>query len=183
MYIGATLKALRKAKKMKLIELAEISGIQIATLSRIEHERMVGTLESHLAIARALEVDVTQLYSKAMEDKTVVEHNKKSVQSEVFTFDEKTSYEMLTKNVMRKRMMPILLKIDNGGQTKKEQNAIGSERFIFVLDGKITVHVGQHQYSLMKNHSLYFEANIEHYIQNSGAKTARLISVVTPVSL
>jgi transcriptional regulator with XRE-family HTH domain len=62
MYIGKKVQELRKAKGMSLSELASKSGVQIATLSRIEHQKMVGTLESHIHIARALDVDLCGLY-------------------------------------------------------------------------------------------------------------------------
>ena len=49
MYIGEKLHAIRKAKRISLTELSEKSGVQMATLSRIENKKMVGTLESHMA--------------------------------------------------------------------------------------------------------------------------------------
>jgi transcriptional regulator with XRE-family HTH domain len=61
-YIGNKIKEVRKQKNIKLIELANSSGIQIATLSRIEHSKMTGTLETHVAIARALAVELYELY-------------------------------------------------------------------------------------------------------------------------
>src|SRR5882757_9175179 len=62
MFIGSKMLALRKAKRMSLTELSQTSGVQLATLSRIENMKMVGTLESHIQIAKALGVDVTELY-------------------------------------------------------------------------------------------------------------------------
>ncbi|MCK5178412.1 MAG: helix-turn-helix transcriptional regulator, partial [Candidatus Omnitrophica bacterium] len=62
MYIGKRLRELRMAQGMSLSGLAEKSGVQIATLSRIEHLKMTGTVESHMNIARALDIDITQLY-------------------------------------------------------------------------------------------------------------------------
>ena len=70
MYVGDRIKGLRKEKKLKLKELAEKSGVQIATLSRIEHKKMTGTLDSHAKIAQALGVDVTELY-RELKGKTV----------------------------------------------------------------------------------------------------------------
>lgn len=183
MYIGKRVQELRKVKGMSLTELAEKSGVQIASLSRIENMKMTGTLESHMNIARALGVDVTQLYTAIIkeEDKARV-HTSKSV-SDVFVHSEKSSYEILTANVLGKRMMPILLKIEPEGRTNMEQNPPGSEKFIFVLEGKIEVHVGEKTYSLSRNHTLYFDASLEHTFVNAGKMTARVICVGTPVAL
>ncbi|HCI44234.1 MAG TPA: hypothetical protein DE315_01695, partial [Candidatus Omnitrophica bacterium] len=148
MYIGKRVQELRKVKGMSLTELAEKSGVQIATLSRMENMKMTGTLESHMNIARALGVDITQLYSAIIkeEDKAAVQTPKSL--SDVFVHSEKSSYEILTSNVLGKRMMPILLKIEAGGETNTEQNQPGSEKFVFVLEGKIEIQAGEKTYSL-----------------------------------
>lgn len=62
-YIGEKIKAIRKAKKLSLTKLSELSGIQLATLSRIEHDKMTGTLETHARIALVLEISLSELYS------------------------------------------------------------------------------------------------------------------------
>lgn len=62
MYIGEKIHQLRKKNKISLVELSKLSGVQIATISRIENKKMVGTLESHMNISKALGIDVTELY-------------------------------------------------------------------------------------------------------------------------
>lgn len=59
--IGQTIKKLRVDRKIKLIELAEKTGIQIATLSRIEHGKMIGSVVSHAKIAKALDLELSDL--------------------------------------------------------------------------------------------------------------------------
>lgn len=183
MLIGKRLRQLREAQKMTLSELADKSGVQIATLSRIEHLKMTGTLESHIAVARALGIELTQLYRGLDQEEPTPDLKNAKVAGEVFSHNTKSSYEILTANLMQKKMMPILLKIDPGGRTNKEQNIIGTEKFIFVLDGRLDVHVGKQSYSLLKNNTLYFDAGIEHYFENPGNKPCKAIGVVTPVSL
>ncbi|MDO8580125.1 MAG: XRE family transcriptional regulator [Candidatus Omnitrophota bacterium] len=182
MYIGKRLKEIRKQKRISLSELAQTSGVQIATLSRIEHLKMVGTLESHMKIAKALGVDITQIYSGIIkeEDKVDIRGPKAG---DVFRHSEKSSYEILTRNIREKKMMPILLKIEAGGQTNKEQNVPSSEKFIYVLDGKINAVIGGQTYALARGNSLYFDAGAEHLFVNAGSATARAIVVVTPTAL
>jgi transcriptional regulator with XRE-family HTH domain len=183
MYIGKRVKELREIQGMKLVELAEKSGVQIATLSRIENLKMTGTLESHMHIAKALGVDVTQLYTDIVKEEDKVDLKTKRSVSDVFVHSDKSSYEILISKVLSKKMMPILLKIEPQGKTNKEQNPIGSEKFIFVLDGKIEVKIGKEAYSLSKHNTLYFDASLEHSFINSGKSTAKVICVVTPVAL
>lgn len=183
MYIGTRVRELRKAQNMPLQELAEKSGVQIATLSRIEHHKMTGTLDSHMAIAKALGVELTDLYSTIIREGKSVEVKKQKGQGEVFVHSDKSSYEILTTNVLSKKMMPTLLKIEPGGRTQTEQNKPGSEKFVFVIEGKAEVTVGEETHSLSKNNTLYFSASLPHAFRNTGKTTARLLCVATPVEL
>ena len=183
MYIGKRLKELRKAQGMSLSELAEKSGVQIATLSRIEHLKMTGTLESHMNIARALGIDITHLYTDIIKDREKVDFQGSRSATDVFVHSDKSSYDILTSKVLSKKMMPILLKIEPGGKTNKEQNQIGAEKFIFVLDGKIEAAIGSETYALSKSNTLYFDASLEHHFINIGKSTAKVLCVATPVAL
>ena len=138
MYIGERIKELRQIKGLKLQELAQQSGVQIATLSRMEHKKMTGTLESHLAIARALGVNITELYSGiTTAEHGLVEVVKPKHEVDVFVHSEKSSYEILAGKVLNKKMMPILLKIEPGGRTNPDENTAGSEKFVFILEGRV----------------------------------------------
>lgn len=183
MYIGKRLKEIRQAQGMSLTALAEKSGVQIATLSRMENLKMTGTLESHMRIAQALGVDITHLYSNIIRPEDKVDVRTPQTATDVFTHSDKSSYEILTSRVLSKKMMPILLKIEPEGSTNKEQNAPGSEKFIFVLEGKIEARIGGESYLLSKAASLYFDASLEHYFVNKGKTTARAVCVGTPVAL
>ncbi len=182
MFIGDKMCALRRKKRMTLSEIAEISGVQLATLSRIENKKMVGTLESHINIAKALEIDVTELYKGIDKDDSPIEVGGPSA-TDVFTHSEHSSYEILTKNVLQKKMMPTLIRIDEGGKTQKEQNKNGTEKFIFALEGHIEVTVNDQVFNLHKHNTLYFDASLPHFYRNTGKNTARLLCTMTPVSL
>lgn len=183
MYIGKTVKELRKRQGMSLTELAEKSGVQIATLSRIEHMKMTGTLESHMHIAKALGVDITQLYREIVKEEDKVSLTNGKTATDVFIHSDKSSYEILTAKVLSKKMMPILLKIEPEGRTNKEQNQAGTEKFVFVLEGKIAVEIQDKTYTLSKSNTLYFDASLEHCFINIGKTLARVICVATPVAL
>ena len=188
MLIGKRITELRKSKSMTLTELAQKSGVQIATLSRIENLKMTGTLESHMAIASALGTDITQLYSAlpvsrsgpSLPDQTP---ESRKLGTESFTYNDKASYEILVNKLLSKKMMPVILKIEKGGRTNSEQSPAGSERFIFILEGKVLAVIGEHTYPLPKNSSLYFDASIKHHFENRGQSTTKMISVITPVML
>ena len=183
MQIGKKVKQLREERKMSLTELSQQSGVQLATLSRMEHLKMTGTLESHLKIAQALSVSLPQLYSDIIKEEKKVEVKTSKSPSDVFVHSKKSSYEILTAKILSRKMMPILLKIEPDGTTHQEQNQAGCEKFIFVLEGKIEAKIAGETYSLSKNNSLYFDASLEHKFFNKGKALARVICVSTPVAL
>ena len=183
MLIGKKLKELRKIKNITLTALSKKSGVQMATLSRIEHRKMVGSLESHMQIAKALGIDITDLYKDlSLDDKKSDVKTLKSL-TDIFSHSDQSSFEILTKNVLHKKMMPVLLRIEPHGKTNAEQNHPGSEKFIFVLEGEIEVKVGKESFKLGKNNTFYFDGALAHSYVNTGKGIARVICVSTPVSL
>ena len=182
MYIGEKLHAIRKAKRISLTELSEKSGVQMATLSRIENQKMVGTLESHMQIAKALGLDVTELYQGLSHKNALIDFGQDK-NTDIFTHSDEASFEILTKNIMNKKMMPTLLRIEEGGKTNKEQAQGGAEKFIFVLDGHVEINVNNQIFTLHKNNTLYFDAALPHHFRNTGKGIVKLICVGTPVSL
>jgi len=183
MYIGPKMQALRKAKRMSLTEIAQKTGIQLATLSRIENSKMVGTLESHIKIAKALGIDITELYRGIDKQPSVLEVASARSVTDVFTHNDRSSYEMLTKNVLQKKLMPVLVRIEPKGKTNKEQDKPGTEKFIFVLEGKVEANVGEEKFTLNKNSTLYFDASLPHNFSNIGKTAAKILCIGTPVSL
>ena len=183
MHIGNRLQELRKLKEINLTELAEKSGVQIATLSRIENSKMVGTLESHINIAKALGIDVTQLYTDIIREESKAESKSSKNKTDVFIHNDKSGYEVLTTKMFEKKMMPMLIKLEPGARTPKEQNQVGTEKFVFILEGKSEAKIGAQNYSLRKNNTLYFDASMEHYFTNTGKSPLRAICVATPVVL
>lgn len=183
MKIGDRIRQLRKTRKMTLVELSQKSGVQLATLSRMENLKMTGTLDSHINIAKALGVNLSELYKDiGVEEKTIEVQSQES-RSEIFLHSDKAAYEMLTSKVLEKKMMPILLKIEPQGKTQQEQNAFGTEKFVFCLEGKIETVIEGKSTVLAKNSTLYFDASLPHYFKNLGKTKALAICVITPPAL
>ena len=183
MHIGKRLKEIRQSKGMTLAELAEKSGVQIATLSRIENDKMTGTLQSHLNIAEALGVDVTHLYKDIIREDSPADLKIPEQTTDVYQHKDLSSSEILVSQLFGKKMTPVLIKLGPRGQTPQEQNKSGTEKFVFVLEGKIEVTVGIQPYVLEKNSSLYFDASLPHHLKNLVKSPSRALLVATPMVL
>jgi transcriptional regulator with XRE-family HTH domain len=184
--IGERLRLLRKAQKRTLTELAELSGVDIATISRIETGRMSGTLESHIRLASALGLKLTDLYAgieeaRAKRGATV---RLPAQHKDVYVHEAgRSSLALLTSDIMQKKLMPVLVTIEPGGRTQREEAKVGTEKFLYVLDGSVEARVGDDLHQLKRGSSLYLDAAIPHSFKNAGRSAARMIAVVTPPAL
>lgn len=185
MKLGEKLKLLRKEKEFTLDKLAELSGIAKATLSRLENSVTTGNLNTHLKICEALRVNLGDLY-KGLEnpsEKIVTFDHKNLEKAEVFNYDENISSIILNKHAARNRMLPQLLIIDGKKSTPLEENPIGTDKFIYCLEGEAELTIAEKKYSLKKNATIYFDSSLPHSIKNTGEKKAKLITVVSPAAL
>ena len=181
--LGARLRALRKSQRVTLVELAKAAGVDMATISRIETGKMTGTLECHIRLATALGVKITELYAGIEEARTkdAVTLQSPASRREVYVHEAgKSSIALLTADILKKKLMPVLITIEPGGSTQQEEARVGTERFLYMLEGRLEAKVGEATHELKRGSSLYLDASIPHRLRNVGAGTARCLSVMTP---
>jgi quercetin dioxygenase-like cupin family protein/DNA-binding Xre family transcriptional regulator len=183
MNVGEIIHRLRKERKMTLLELSKLSGVALATLSRMENGKMTGTLDSHMSICRSLGVSLPDFYRDLEASMKTVDVQAAKSRTEVFIHDKKAASEMLAPNVLNKKMMPTMVRIQKGGVTHREETRPGIEKFAYVLEGRLEASIGDEKFSLGKGDTLYFDSSAPHYFKNTGAGDARMICVVTPPAL
>ena len=180
MMIGGRIRDLRQDNGFTLEDLSNKSGIALATLSRIENEKMVGTLDSHLKLSKALGITLSQLFLGLEGDSAEIALQKQDLRKDVYVHNTKYSTELLTSGNGDKTLTPIMIKLLPGGNTDKESTKIGIEKFIYVLEGKIEAAIGDENYQLGPGDTLYFNASLMHQLSNTGNMPAKCICVVSP---
>ena len=183
MKIGPRVRVLRKEQQLTLAQLAKASGVALATISRIETGRMTGTLESHVALARALKATLPELYAglEGADGRARAAVQTKAARTEVYAHAAgRSSLRMLTQDVLKKKMMPVLVEIAVGGRTQAEQAPRGTEKFLYVMDGAVEVTVGEERLALKREETLYFDASLKHAVRNTTRSPARVLCVLTP---
>ena len=181
--VGARLRMLRTSQKVTLVELAEASGVDAATISRMETGKMSGTLGSHIRLAAALGVKLTELYAGIEEAriKGAATLQPRSQHPDVYVHQAgRSSLTMLTSDILKKKLMPALISIEPGGSTHQEEAKVGAEKFLYVLDGVLEARVGEAAHVLRRGNSLYLDASVPHQLKNIGRSVAKCLSVVTP---
>ncbi|MFH1846690.1 MAG: XRE family transcriptional regulator [Candidatus Omnitrophota bacterium] len=183
MKIGNRIHKLRKQKGMTLDELSRKSNVALATLSRMENNKMIGTLNSHQSICKALGVSISELYLELEEEKKVSEKIPQSKRTEHFACENKAKYELLVSNVQNRKIMPLLLKIDSKGETNNEKYSQGVEKFLYVINGTVLASVGKNSYTLKRGDSLYFDASLPHTFKNNGKTPVEAVCFLSPPEL
>ncbi len=181
--IGKKIRELRVRKDWTLADLAKKSGVALSSLSRIETERMTGTLESHIQVARALGVRLPELYSDLDPLGAPVEHRRASQDSDKYLHGKGASFTLLTSNALHKNMLPALMTLQAGKSTKEEQAPAGTERFLYLLKGKLEISAGQERVAMNAGDSLYLQASLPHSIKNVGSGQALALSLLSPPSI
>lgn len=180
MEIGNALRLLRTTRKMTLKELAEKSGVQIATLSRMEHGIMTGTLHSHMNITRALGTSLADFYREIENEHKAVAFIGRGEKHEPLVRSKESSIELLTTRLAGKKMMPVLIRLKGNAQTAEEQCPPNTEKFLYLLEGKIRACIGKEEYNLVRGDSMYFDASLPHFFNNTAAPEALALCVITP---
>jgi transcriptional regulator with XRE-family HTH domain len=113
--LGNRIRDLRKSRQLTLIDVAKSTGIDQATLSRIENGKMTGTLDSHRRIAEALGVHLPELYENVMQQIAEAKTKRAIQRPESFSYSGGAVAELLAPGVLKRKMMPVLLKLKGRG--------------------------------------------------------------------
>lgn len=139
-----------------------------------------------MRLARAMGIRLAQLYSEVEEAQArhLVSVQSASGRAEVYVHEAgKSSVAILTTDVLKKKLMPVLMTIEPGGSTQKEEARAGTEKFLYVLEGALEARLGHDLHHLKKGSTLYFDASVPHLLRNPGAKIARCLAITTPPAL
>ncbi len=181
--LGERINTIRKSKGLTLVEVAKKTGIDQATLSRIENGKMTGTLESHMKIAGVFGISLPELYQDVLNKISEAQEKETRRKLETFSHSSGAVAELLTTGVLQKKMMPVLLRLKGNGRTESEEYPAGTERFVYQLKGSVEIHVGKETQTLKTGEWLYFSASQPHFFQNPAKSGSVCLSVMTPTSL
>ena len=181
--LGERIRTIRKSKGVTLVDLSKRTGVAQATLSRIETGTMIGTVESHEKIAEALGIGLADLYSGIDNRYSEISHLARDKDRKVTQQTKNVRLELLTQESSQKKITPLLLTLQPGGETQKETQERGVEKFLYVLEGSVAVKVDQEEFILKADETLYFDASLPHQISNRTSHAAKLFVAVSPSKL
>lgn len=169
--LAKNLKAIREREKLSLEKVSQLSGVSKTMIGQIERGESSPTLTTIWKIANGLKVSFTSLINNPQPDTTVILKDEIQVLSEdngryrvysYFPFQEDRRFEIYS------------VEIEKEGIVRSDSHKEGTEEFITVFDGEVTVDVNECKYKLKSGDSIRFKADRPHTYYNSGETLARL---------
>lgn len=167
----ALLRAVRRQRGLTLASLAEQTGLTKSYLSKIERRHSTPSIAVALRVARALDVDVAQLFSdETVDDKIAVDRglDRRGLDGE--------RYVALASAVLGKSMSPFVVRPGDSAVDEPRPVHAGQE-FVFVHAGTVELDYGDQTITLGPGDSAYFDASVSHQFRAVGAGAAEVVVV------
>ncbi len=176
--IGDTIKKIRKNKEMTLRVLAEKSGVSKAMLSQIESDKVNPTIVTVWKISTGLGVDINELTKVVSVKKRNFTLTQKNDRIKFDCDEEGVHINILTPIDMIEDLEMYLITFQKGSKLSSKPHFPGTEEFLTLLDGEITVTAGNNVTVMHKDDFLTYHSDIEHTIENTGKNNVVVHMVV-----
>ena len=173
--IGQEIKKIRKKQGLTLKTVAESTGYSISFISQLERGKSSATLESIKKIAVALQVNPSRFFEEHPIQAEGISDVRKNT-----SMDIGIRYEDLGPNMSFKEFVPMLVTLPSG-ETEGSPIVHEGQEFVYVLEGKLTVLVGDVYHELLPGEKIMYESTTSHYWFNYGETEARFLCVSTGV--
>ena len=174
MNLGKKIKQMRNQKSLTQEELADRCELTKGYISQLENNLNSPSIATLTDILSALGSNLSEFFQEEREEKIVFSKNE---------FIEKDSEGVLLNwlipNAQKNMMEPVLVELTEGVSTPGDIPHEGEE-FGFVLEGKISIVLGNKNYLCKKGEAFYYPASKPHAIVNKGKGKARFLWISTP---
>ena len=171
----------REKQKMTIKELAELSGMSISYISQVERKEIDPSFSALRKIAQAVQVPLYMLLDdlEIMGNLTI----RKDQQIITYSEDHNVSYRFLTplpSPAYSPEAMLISFEIAARSQDSDQPIHHHSEEMIYVLEGRLTVPIGETDIVLEAGDSTVIQKNMPHIYKNYEAVPVKGISSISP---
>ncbi len=177
--LGNKLKQFRLAKQMTLQQVADAAGCTAAYVSQIENDKTSPSIASLKKIAAAVGVRIVDFFLDESGDDPVVLDPSQWVTVSLPGW--KADIRQMMRMVKHRQMQPFYTVIEPGGGTRENYSHQGEE-FGLVLEGELTLTVGEETHKVKKGSSFYYSSTLPHSWTNEGEVPCTVVWVVTPPS-
>ena len=176
MDIGNKLKELRVLKGLTQAELADRSELSKGFISQLERNLTSPSITTLMDILQCLGTSIGEFFNEAPDEQIVF--GKQDYFVKVDT-EYKNEIKWIIPNAQKNTMEPIYLTLEAGGSTCPDTPHEGEE-FGYILQGTVSIHLGNKTYKAKKGESFYYTADKTHFLSSKSG--AVLIWVSSPPS-
>lgn len=179
--IGREVRDLRKQRSMTVSDLAEVTGLSVGMLSKIENGVISPSLNTISALANALKVPLIQLFSGYEETRGCM-HVKAGEGAEIEREGTRAGHQYnllghIGSNNSGVVVEPYLITLDENSHFQTFQHE-GIE-FLYILEGKVNYRHGDQRYLLEEGDSLFFDSDAPHGPEEITSLPLRYLSIIT----
>ena len=176
MDIGNKLKELRVLKGLTQEELADRSELSKGFISQLERNLTSPSITTLMDILQCLGTSIGEFFNEAPDEQIVFGKQDYFVKEDT---EYKNEIKCIIPNAQKNTIEPIYLTLQAGGSTCPDTPHEGEE-FGYVLQGAVSIHLGNKTYKAKKGESFYYTADKTHFLSSKNGAT--LIWVSSPPS-
>jgi transcriptional regulator with XRE-family HTH domain len=156
--IGQRLKAVRRARRLTLEEVAEASGITKGFLSKIERDLASASVAALLRICAALDVPLASLFAGDSAGEVIRRGHYPAID-----FGGQNLTEFLLTPAAERRVQVIYSEILAGGGSGNEGYCLPADvEFVFVVSGRLELGFAEHTVHLGTGDAYTFDPSLSH---------------------
>ena len=176
--LGQRLLELRRRHNWTLKDVSDRTGVSVATLSKVERNKMSLTYDKMLQVAEGLKLTLAEFVAPA----PVAPTSRRSIARRKDGLVQRTpnyEYTYLSTDLSNKRMIPILTRIkarniEDFGPLVRHSG----EEFIFVLEGEIFVHTDHYKPERIRTgEGIYIDSTMGHAYLSASEKDALVLGI------
>lgn len=174
--IGQRIRILREEKGLSLDEVSNLTGFDVELLSNIETNKVQPQLGTVIKLSKALDSAFSRLVSgtgdriysitRKKEQKVVSRSTSQKGKKQVYI------YKSLAPEVKGRHMEALIVQLEENPE--KEVSVHEGEEFIYVLDGIVTLDIGDDNFELEPGDSAYYLSTTPHLVASKKGKATIL---------
>ncbi len=179
--VGEKIREIRESLGLSLQDLADKTGFSTALLSQVENHLISPPLGMIINISRSLGIEIGTLFNQSgTAPFTIVRKDQREPTSRVASKEGVRygySYESLAPDKINRKMEPFIVTLEPVSKKGVPYSHEGEE-FIYVLEGKVEVQLGEYTDILEAGDSIYYDSHVSHRVSTADGNSARILAVI-----
>ena len=180
--VGKRIRELREDAGLSLQDMAERTGYSSALMSQFENHMVSPPLGALIKLSKVLGVDVGDFFGEVADQSFVlVRSNERETVSRVASKSGVSlgyTYEALGFGLKGHNMEPLVVTLEPVPIREKHLSVHEGEEFIYVLEGRMMIRLGDHTDILEPGDSIYFKCTTPHHMTCAEGDPAKILAVI-----